>query len=124
MDDAGKWHPAEDLRVHICAPPLLELRVIRATCWGRCQRRRYLLVESYEWYGPTVTCLRCGDQWSDGELLPRPFAPHWRQKNVERAKQKWRKYRATPPEQPSSEPFVSPRSAGRERGETGGERGA
>lgn len=106
----------DDLRVHICAPPLLELRVIRATCWGRCQRRRYLLVESYEWYGPTVTCLRCGDQWSDGEMLPRPFAPRWREKSVERAKRRWRNraqiVRALTPDSQSPDPGAQGKRAG------------
>jgi hypothetical protein len=35
-----------------------------------------------EWYGTMWTCLACGDQWADGELLERPFMRGWRWRNV------------------------------------------
>ena len=43
------------------------------------------LVGAYqEWYGTTMTCLACGDEWADGEILERPFMRGWRWKNVRR----------------------------------------
>ena len=41
-----------------------------------------MLVEYYEWYGASVSCLRCGDQWNDGELSMRPLARGWRKRNI------------------------------------------
>jgi hypothetical protein len=41
-----------------------------------------------EWYGTTWTCCGCGDEWQDGEMLERPFAPGWRKRNVEYARRK------------------------------------
>lgn len=58
-----------------------------------CKRRRRMLARFQEWYGLTVTCTGCGDTWTDGELHPRPFAPRWRQKAIERAKKRLRELR-------------------------------
>jgi len=52
--------------------------------------RRRCLCEFQEWYGWNVTCISCGEQWQDGEMLPRPFAPHWRKDNIENAKKRLR----------------------------------
>jgi len=38
-----------------------------------------------EWYGWHSTCLKCGDQWQDGELCPRPFRRGWRRENIANA---------------------------------------
>lgn len=51
-----------------------------------CERRRAMCCAFQEWYGWTVTCLTCGDKWQDGEMLPRPFKPRWRNENVEAAR--------------------------------------
>ena len=57
-----------------------------------CERRtRHVIqdegAESY--YSPIIRCVRCGDMWSDGELLQRPFRRGWRQERIARAKQLW-----------------------------------
>lgn len=41
-----------------------------------------MLVETFEWYDPLISCLKCGDQWSGGERLARPFARGWRERAV------------------------------------------
>ena len=51
-----------------------------------CERPRRMLGQYQEWYGTTLTCAGCGDQWSDGERHDRPFAPGWRRKSIERAR--------------------------------------
>ena len=53
-----------------------------------CQRSRRMLVQFAEWYGATITCTGCGDQWSDGEMHERPFARGWRQESIRYARQK------------------------------------
>lgn len=53
-----------------------------------CERPRRMLAWFVEWYGTTLTCAGCGDQWSDGEMLERPFAPGWRRKSIEHARAK------------------------------------
>ena len=50
-----------------------------------CGGERGFLVEGYEWYGITETCLACGDSWQEGELLERPFKPRWRQERIQSA---------------------------------------
>jgi ribosomal protein L37AE/L43A len=51
-----------------------------------CERHRRMLARYQEWYGTTWTCAGCGDQWTDGERHPRPFAPGWRKDNIEHAR--------------------------------------
>lgn len=41
------------------------------------------------WYGPTITCCGCGDSWSDGEMLERPFRRGWRKESIGRAVRDW-----------------------------------
>ena len=71
--------------VHICRAKTI-YRVTRIVHCPTCERRRKMLYEYAEWYGATETCLTCGEQWGDGERLPRPFAPGWRKDNVAAAK--------------------------------------
>lgn len=57
-------------------------------CWTENRRRRFV-VRSQAWYGATLTCLGCGDSWSDGERGYRPFARGWRQKAIADATKRW-----------------------------------
>ena len=68
----------------VCIPKALVGRR-RATC-PTCRKVRTFAFRDYEWYGRHQTCLTCGDQWSDGERLPRRFRPGWREENIRRAK--------------------------------------
>jgi ribosomal protein L37AE/L43A len=54
-----------------------------------CQRLRPIAGFYQRWYGFTWTCLGCGDSWSGGELLPRPFARGWRQRSIANARRMW-----------------------------------
>lgn len=61
-------------------------------CWGRCNGKRRRVVSAWDaspYYGPTYICCHCGDRWSDGELLERPFARGWREPTIQRAKKRW-----------------------------------
>jgi putative transposon-encoded protein len=51
-----------------------------------CRRVSTFMFRDYEWYGRFQTCLTCGDQWSDGDRLDRPFRRGWRQENIRKAK--------------------------------------
>ena len=44
------------------------------------------MVERWDgaWYGTTLMCRECCDQWQDGERLPRPFARNWKRDRSER----------------------------------------
>jgi hypothetical protein len=50
------------------------------------ERHTECVVSVYEWYSPIVTCVRCGESWSDGELRQRPFQRGWR-RDAQRAAQ-------------------------------------
>lgn len=78
------------MNVHIYAPPTTSERARILPC-PTCKQRRKMLVLTYEWHGAFITCTGCGEQWSDGEMCPRPFARGWRQKSIDRAKRQLRK---------------------------------
>ena len=50
-----------------------------------CKKKTSFLWEVFAWYPSISTCLNCGDVWSEGELLQRPFSPGWRSRNIQKA---------------------------------------
>jgi hypothetical protein len=83
--------------VHIHAPLPSIRKCDRREC-PVCHKRSVILSWFTDWYGWDSTCLRCGDEWADGQLKERPFMPKWRQKNIEAARVRWRRNRMTAPE--------------------------
>ena len=81
--------------VHVCAPSADDVRAVRIRCHS-CERLTGFVIRHYEWYGWHLTCLRCGDQWADGERLERPFARGWRRRNIEAARSLYRRYHPKP----------------------------
>lgn len=75
-------------RATICQPPTMDVRLIR-DCPTCKRRRRFAGFDSPPWYGITLTCCACGDTWSDGERLERPFLRGWRMKSAAKAKATW-----------------------------------
>ena len=55
-----------------------------------CNRVRPMAGYVAAWYGTTLTCIGCGDTWTDGEQHPRPFQRGWRAKSIGRALEMWR----------------------------------
>jgi len=78
--------------VHIYAPAPTARLVHAGTCHD-CKRRTRFIGVSYEWHGASMTCLRCGRRWEDGEWIPLEFERGARQKSIERAKQSFRRAR-------------------------------
>ena len=74
--------------VHINAPQPTSRRKFRKVC-PTCKAKRTMVTWFYEWYGPTITCLGCGEQWNEDGMLPRPFEPGWRKKGIARARRRW-----------------------------------
>jgi hypothetical protein len=75
------------MTVIVCGGGTYTRRVLHCVT---CKRlRRVVSLERSLWYAPILTCLGCGDSWSDGEMMPRPFARGWRAKAVEKAKRDW-----------------------------------
>lgn len=66
--------------IHIHAPLPVEEKCVVIDC-PTCDRPRRAFAAFYEWYGATVTCAGCGEQWADGERVPRPFYRNWRADN-------------------------------------------
>lgn len=78
--------------VIVCTTPTVATRRHISACPGRCGGQRRRVVSAWPaspYYGPVFTCCACGDQWSDGELLARPFAPGWRDRNTTKALAVW-----------------------------------
>jgi len=44
------------------------------------------------WYGSIFTCLKCGERFSNEEMLPRPFCPRWRKDNIKSAEKFYRRH--------------------------------
>lgn len=89
--------PARSGEVHICggyrnADAFGKRRVRCSTC----EKRTTFFWWSEPWYGPTWTCLACGDRWSDGERLERPFKPRWRQESIASARRMYARLRGSP----------------------------
>jgi hypothetical protein len=74
--------------VVICRPPSFPIRRI-LNCPTCKQRRRMAGRDGGPYYGPTFTCLGCGDSWSCGEMHERPFRRAWRAKEIAAAKRAW-----------------------------------
>lgn len=81
-----------DTAVRVCAPWPTDRKLARIDC-PTCKRRTFAVGWFAEWYGWDLTCLRCGEQWAEGEMLPRPFLRGWRKKSIEAAKARWRRVR-------------------------------
>lgn len=73
--------------LHIHAPPILNRECLVIDC-PTCERQRRAFGFLQEWYGWHLTCAGCGDQWQDGEMVGRPFAPGWRRQNIEYARKR------------------------------------
>ena len=71
----------------LCSANLLDAELRTDFC-STCKKAVLKLCQYFEWYGPSVVCLECGERWEDGERLPRPFAPKWREKSIERARKR------------------------------------
>lgn len=78
------------MHVHIYRPAATDVRIERHPCPSCGERPAPFVITRYEWHGPRGTCLRCGDEWSDGHRLDRPFARGWREANKRRARQHYR----------------------------------
>jgi hypothetical protein len=74
--------------VIICGPDDRFLRKRYLRC-PMCECVTESVVRYELWHGATVTCLRCGDMWGDGELYPRPFRPGWRRDRITRGRKLW-----------------------------------
>lgn len=80
------------MSIHINVPHYDSVLITRVKC-PTCDKVRAILTMSQEWYGCRSICLRCGEQWGDGERLPRPFARGWRKQSVEEARKIWIRYK-------------------------------
>lgn len=82
--------------VHVHAPQPDAFGIRRHHC-PTCKRRTFMVWRHTPWYGSDDTCLRCGEEWQDGERAERPFAPRWRERNKAAARKLYRKLRAVAP---------------------------
>ena len=69
----------------------IDAKIIDRQDCPTCGKPRFFVCLFQHWYGWDVTCLKCGDQWSEEGMYPRPFRPRWRQDNIDSAKCAWRR---------------------------------
>lgn len=72
----------------VCRPASFPIRRV-LNCPTEGRRRRMAGFDGGPYYGPTLTCLGCGDSWTCGEMHDRPFQRGWRQKAIDSAKRAW-----------------------------------
>lgn len=75
--------------IHINVTRYDRVSILRFDCI-HCEKSRFFVVASQEWYGRIGTCLKCGEQFGDDEWLARPFARGWRKENIANAKKVFR----------------------------------
>lgn len=73
--------------VTICHPERNYARLVRHC--PTCARRRRFVGLVAEWYPTVWTCCACGDSWSEGYRMERPFARNWRADACTRARRAW-----------------------------------
>ncbi len=72
----------------ICTGPRGIVRRLVRHC-PNCKRRRRFVQSYGGWYGDTLTCVACGDAWSEGQRMERPFARGWRKQAINHARAQW-----------------------------------
>jgi hypothetical protein len=83
---------SEESVLHIYAPAPDRVWIARGHC-PTCGKRRFFVFKHTPWYGADACCLKCGDRWSEGERLARPFCRGWRKDSIKRAKKMYRKWK-------------------------------
>jgi hypothetical protein len=76
--------------VHICRGVLVGVPTVEFLECPTCDAVTPMTCRYYEWYGPSMTCLGCGERWHDGEMEERPFARGWRKRRIQEALRKLR----------------------------------
>ncbi|MCA9434128.1 MAG: hypothetical protein KC940_26645 [Candidatus Omnitrophica bacterium] len=80
------------MTIHLHAPPPT-IRSFKVMECPDCGRVAMFLRFFTPWYGDSVTCLRCGRHWEDGEWIQLPFVRGARKRSIESAKRIWRRMR-------------------------------
>lgn len=73
----------------ICTPPQGIMRRLVQQCPVCDRRRRMVAIYGGAWYGDMVICLGCGDAWSEGWRMERPFLRGWRAASKAKARAAW-----------------------------------
>lgn len=76
--------------VHIHAPQATQKSAHATTC-PDCEKRTRMLCFFTPYYGWDSTCILCGREWQDSMWCPLDFVRGIRQKNIERAKARFRR---------------------------------
>lgn len=67
--------------VHVHAPPVVRFELFRTEC-PECGEPSWFFSRGWEWYADRLTCLGCGDEFSEDGRMERPFCRGWRQSNI------------------------------------------
>jgi len=81
--------------VHIFAPAPIERTVKWITCLD-CKKRSAFAILYFEWFGPSMTCMRCGRDYEDMIMCRAPFERAWRKKNKDGMRKRWKALKPQP----------------------------
>lgn len=76
--------------VHIYRPECITKHATAGKC-ADCGERTRFLTFTYEWFGPDATCIKCGRSFNEDGWVGLPFVRGSRQKEITRAKERFRK---------------------------------
>ncbi len=76
--------------LHILRPECITKHAESGTCPDCGQRTRFLSY-TFEWFGPDATCIKCGRSFNEDGWVPLPFVRGSRQKEIARAKDRFRR---------------------------------
>ncbi len=76
--------------VHIHAPPAIERSIRWVDCLD-CKKRSPFAILSYDYYGPSACCMRCGRRYQEGEWCALDFCRNSRKANRDSMRAAWKR---------------------------------
>lgn len=73
----------------VCSSPRGIYKRLMRECWTCEKETRFVALWHGGYYGVSIHCLECGDQWMDGERAERPFYRYWKRDRIREHQAMW-----------------------------------
>lgn len=81
------------MNIHINRSRYAAKRITRIDCLdAKCRKNVFAVSFFQHWYGWNTTCLNCGRQYEDSEMVRLEFSRGVRKENIKWAKDTWRRH--------------------------------
>jgi hypothetical protein len=78
------------MTVHIFSPPSTGRKIVWQDCHD-CKRHSPIACLFYEWFGPSMTCMRCGREYNEDGWVRAPLMRGWREINKNNMRRAWKR---------------------------------